>query len=229
MLNQPAQDAFEIAIHEIGKGPDAMAGDLVYVNYKGTFPGGEVFDTNMKDGGVPFSFTLGAGEVIKGWEIGVPGMKPGAKRSLTIPYPLAYGEEGNPPVIPPKATLLFDIEMLYVLKQGEEEKVVFDPDSEKEGTGAEVKEGDTVSLHYNGTLVNGKKFDSSRDRNTPFSFKVGGKQVISGFEEMVKGMKVGGKRKAFLPPKRAYGPNGRPPVIPPNSVLVFEIELLEIK
>src|SRR5262249_38453146 len=92
------------------------------------------------------------------------------------------------------------------------------------GTGAEAKKGDTVEVHYTGTFKDGKKFDSSKDRGRPFSFKLGARQVIAGWDEGVAGMKVGGKRKLIIPYQLAYGEDGRPPVIPPKSELTFDGE-----
>lgn len=97
----------------------------------------------------------------------------------------------------------------------------------KEGSGVGAKTGDMVTVHYTGTLENGTKFDSSVDRNTPFAFILGGK-VIKGWNEGVVGMKVGETRKLTIPPDLAYGANGVPPVIPPNSTLIFEIQMLKI-
>ncbi|MEZ4372149.1 MAG: FKBP-type peptidyl-prolyl cis-trans isomerase [Polyangiaceae bacterium] len=99
----------------------------------------------------------------------------------------------------------------------------------KEGTGPEVKDGDTVSVHYTGTLLDGTKFDSSKDRNEPFEFTVGKSSVIKGWHEGLVGMKKGGTRKLTIPASKGYGKAGSPPTIPPNATLVFEIELLEIK
>lgn len=96
------------------------------------------------------------------------------------------------------------------------------------GTGAEAVPGKQVSVHYTGTLTNGQKFDSSLDRGRPFQFVLGAGQVIKGWDEGVKGMKVGGKRKLTIPPEMGYGARGFPPVIPPNSTLVFEVELLGV-
>lgn len=99
----------------------------------------------------------------------------------------------------------------------------------REGTGDEAKPGQRVTVHYVGTLTNGSKFDSSRDRGQGFTFALGGRQVIRGWDEGVAGMKVGGLRKLTIPPDLGYGNRGFPPVIPPNSTLVFEVELLEVR
>jgi FKBP-type peptidyl-prolyl cis-trans isomerase len=99
----------------------------------------------------------------------------------------------------------------------------------KEGTGVEAVAGKTVDVHYTGWLTDGKKFDSSVDRGRPFTFALGKGQVIKGWDQGVQGMKVGGKRKLTIPPDLAYGAKGFPGAIPPNSTLVFEVELLAVK
>lgn len=98
----------------------------------------------------------------------------------------------------------------------------------KIGTGKEAKDGAAVTVHYTGTLQNGKKFDSSKDRNQPFTFQLGRGEVIKGWDRGVKGMKVGGIRKLVIPSSLGYGPNGSPPIIPPNAVLNFDVELLKV-
>jgi len=97
-----------------------------------------------------------------------------------------------------------------------------------EGKGAEAVSGKAVTVHYTGTLTDGKKFDSSLDRNEPFTFNLGAGQVIKGWDQGVVGMKVGGKRKLTIPADLAYGANAVGS-IPANSTLVFEVELLDVK
>ncbi|HZQ22995.1 MAG TPA: FKBP-type peptidyl-prolyl cis-trans isomerase [Terriglobales bacterium] len=99
----------------------------------------------------------------------------------------------------------------------------------KQGTGATAEKGQKVTVHYTGWLTSGKKFDSSVDAGRPFNFTLGAGQVIKGWDEGVAGMKVGGKRQLRIPPDMAYGPSGYPPVIPPNSTLIFDVELLGVK
>jgi peptidylprolyl isomerase len=98
----------------------------------------------------------------------------------------------------------------------------------KEGTGKEATAGDTVVVHYTGTLKDGTKFDSSIGAK-PLDFKLGRRKVIQGWDEGIAGMKEGGKRKLIVPPDLGYGADGFPPVIPPNAELHFEVELLKVK
>jgi FKBP-type peptidyl-prolyl cis-trans isomerase FkpA len=99
---------------------------------------------------------------------------------------------------------------------------------EQVGTGAEATTGKTAVVHYTGWLMDGTKFDSSVDRNQPFSFPLGAGQVIKGWDEGVVGMKVGGKRILVIPPQLGYGARGAGNVIPPNSTLKFEVQLLDV-
>lgn len=97
------------------------------------------------------------------------------------------------------------------------------------GTGDEARTGQRVTVHYTGWLTNGQKFDSSRDRNDPFQFGLGRRQVIAGWDEGVAGMRVGGQRRLIIPSDLGYGARGAPGAIPPNATLIFDVELLKVQ
>jgi FKBP-type peptidyl-prolyl cis-trans isomerase len=221
----------------VGSGIEAITGKTVVVHYSGWLRDpqaeqqhGKAFDSSIGRG--PFSFNLGEGRVIKGWEQGVQGMKVGGKRTLIIPSPLGYGSRGaGKGVIPPDADLVFDIELLDVINMPEVKKI-----DNKLGKGVEAVSGKQVTVHYTGWLRDpkakgekGKEFDSSRKRDA-FSFTINGGEVIRGWDLGVQGMKIGGKRTLIIPAALAYGTrevgNG---LIPANSDLIFEVELLKVK
>jgi FKBP-type peptidyl-prolyl cis-trans isomerase FkpA len=113
----PGPEKLEKVDDLVGAGPEAQTGDTVKMHYTGKLLNGKEFDSS-RTRNEPFSFTLGKGEVIKGWDEGIPGMKVGGKRTLTIPYTLAYGEKGSGDKIPPKAALKFDVELVEVVGKG---------------------------------------------------------------------------------------------------------------
>ena len=97
------------------------------------------------------------------------------------------------------------------------------------GSGKMAEPGMNVSVHYTGTLTDGTKFDSSLDRGSPYKFQLGAGQVIQGWDEGIKGMRIGGKRKLTIPPDMAYGARGSGGVIPPNATLLFDVELVDVQ
>jgi FKBP-type peptidyl-prolyl cis-trans isomerase len=104
----------KVEILKAGSGPQAKPGDKVIVNYTGTLQDGTKFDSSLNPGRTPFPFTIGDNNIIPGWNLGVAGMKVGEKRRLTIPPELGYGTAGSPPIIPPNATLIFEIDLLKI-------------------------------------------------------------------------------------------------------------------
>ena len=214
----------------VGQGAEAVSGADVKVHYTGwLFNDGEQgakFDSS-KDRREPFEFTLDDGMVIPGWDEGVQGMKVGGKRILVIPAELGYGAYGAGGVIPPHATLKFEVELL-----GTKAPAVLQIEDTVVGEGAEATRGKRITVHYTGWLYNngvqGAKFDSSLDRNDPFVFTLGAGMVIKGWDKGFAGMKVGGKRTLIIPPEMGYGARGAGGVIPPNATLKFDVELLAV-
>ncbi len=223
----PALAKLDIKDTKVGSGTDvAKPGATVYVTYVGKLANGEEFDGSEKHNGDPLCFTLGVvpPQVIKGWDQGLAGMKVGGERHLGIPAKLAYAD--HPPAgIPSNADLFFDVKLLDVIMPGDQGTVI--TTDIKKGSGKAAKDGDTVSVDYTGTLANGVKFDSSKDRNQAYSLKLGAHEVVPGFESGIVGMKLGGVRKLKIPPALGYGQSGRPG-IPSNSILYFVIELRSI-
>jgi FKBP-type peptidyl-prolyl cis-trans isomerase len=216
-----------------GTGEPPKIGQNCVVHYTGWLwqdnAKGKKFDSSV-DRGTPFSFHVGEGQVIKGWDEGVLTMKVGGKRELLIPAELAYGTRGAGGVIPANATLLFEVELLEKWEKTDSGLEYLDV---KEGAGTTPKDGQTCVVHYTGWLwrngAKGKKFDSSVDRGEPFPFPVGQGNVIKGWDEGVATMRVGGKRKLLIPAKLGYGARGAGDDIPPNATLLFEVELLKVK
>lgn len=232
---------------KVGEGSLPKAGDQIEMHYTGYLPDGKKFESSH-DRAQAFTFVYKQQPIMPGWEEALGLMKPGGKMKIIMPSWLGFGAQGKG-VIPPNATLIFDLEMIKISDPAVEAKKMAEefkaemaekyPTAkqtksglmyivEKEGDGTHPKVGQTVSVHYTGTLLNGEKFDSSRDRNQPFEFPIGQGRVIKGWDEGIPLASVGGKIKLIIPHWMAYGPNARSG-IPANSHLIFDVEMLEIK
>ncbi len=228
---------YELKLGEGLQPPDRAA--LLKMEYTAYFVDGRKLDSSA-DRGTPLE-TM-ANSLPDGWAEGMLGMNAGGKRKLIVPASLAFGEEGNPPVIPPNATIIIDVELIQVIdysKVPDElpgEPVEGEPVTTETGLmyyDLVVGEGEmpmdstvTVMVHYTGYLNDGTKFDSSIDRGEPTKFPLN--RVIQGWTEGVSSMKVGGKRKLVVPFGLGYGESGAGQSIPPRATLIFDIELIEI-
>ena len=230
---------------------------------------GEKFDSSV--GRItPFGFFIGTGKVIKGWDLGIVGMRPKGRRTLIIPPSLAYGATARPN-IPADSTLIFDLELIDIIGTRDmkgssvttaapapatpppapaptpvahlapQDPLPATPTAitaidQAAGEGPAAETGNDVLVHYTGWLYDaslpggkGKQFDSSRDRNQLFRFKLGAGRVIRGWDQGVVGMKLKGKRTLIIPADYGYGVrsagNG---LIPPNATLIFDVELVEL-
>lgn len=227
----------EYTITYKGNGKKAQAGDKVVVNYTGKLTNDTVFDSSLKSG-QPFTFKLGAGQVIKGWDEAFALLQVGDKATIKFGPELGYGdrEMGK---IPANSTLIFDVEMLDVI-EGIKPWDVKGKDTITTASGLKyimiksnkdsvaIKPGDKATVHYSGFFTDGKMFDSSVDRGQPFSLKVGAGQVIKGWDEGLALLRKGEKAKFIIPYNLAYGEQGRPPVIPAKTDLVFDVEVVDV-
>ncbi len=210
----------------VGTGEAVVDYDRVTVHYTGWLENGTKFDSSL-DRNQPFEFQVGGRMVIRGWDEGLKGMQVGGKRKLTIPAHMGYGARGAGDVIPPNATLIFEVELLGIEKVPAPGELVID--EIEVGAGAEAQNGKSVSVHYTGCLEDGTVFDSSIPRGEPIEFMLGAGMVIQGWEKGLLGMKVGGKRKLTIPYNMGYGSRGYPGVIPAYATLIFDVELVEVK
>lgn len=225
---------------KVGTGKPAMVGTILKTHYTGWLQSGRKFGSS-KDMGKTFDVVLGAGKLIKGWEQGMDGMREGGVRWLKVSPAMGYGAAAYS-MIPSNSTLVFRVELVSSEVDPEvAEKMDFFPDTTsltfeygseglryaiiKPGEGEPAKTGSVARVHYTGWMTNGYKFDSSRDREQPFSFPLGGGKVIRGWELGVAGMLPGEKRILIVPPGLGYGSRGAGP-IPGGATLIFAVEYL---
>ncbi|MCO5297586.1 MAG: FKBP-type peptidyl-prolyl cis-trans isomerase [Fimbriimonadaceae bacterium] len=211
--------------------PAAVLGDEVTVGFKAT-SGETVVDSTEER--PPLVLELGKRDLIQGYvqlpmpslDKGIVGMHVGDSRTIEVP-----GSELFPGLqvggLKSDAPMKFEVKLLYLQKPGATPAIAIEELAP--GEGPEAKAGDSVEVHYRGTFLNGVGFDNSYDRGQPFTVKLGGGQVIKGFDQGLVGMKTGGKRRVTIPYQLAYGAQGRGGGMPPKSTLVFELEVMSIK
>lgn len=222
------------------KGIKALKGDKVEAHYTGTLTNGKKFDSS-RDRNETFSFVIGQGQVIAGWDEGFSYLRQGEKATLIIPPGLGYGERDMGD-IPANSTLIFDVELVKVIKP-----IAYKPysgkgkDTVKLKSGLKyivinagnktlkAKAGQTASIYYAGYLMDGKKFDGNFGSFSPLKLPVKGAGVIQGWQEMIPLMNKGMKVRAIIPPHLAYGAKGYPGFIPPNATLIFDMYLAELQ
>ncbi|MDP5108999.1 MAG: FKBP-type peptidyl-prolyl cis-trans isomerase [Ilumatobacteraceae bacterium] len=240
-VNLPKVAPTKLVITDItdGEGVGAVAGDLLAVHYVGVLSSdGTRFDGNF--GSSPFSFTLGKGQVIKGWDEGLLGMKAGGMRQLDIPADLAYGDSGSGDVIKPGAALSFVVEMMGIIPAtdpadepqltiaGAAASSTLQSKDLIEGKGDAIAMGDTVALHivaYRGDT--GEKVTSTWPEGAPVSLTLEEGGSLPGIVKGVPGMKVGGRRQMTIPFADAFGPEGNTEMkLPANTDLVLVVDVI---
>lgn len=187
----------------------------------------------------PLKYALGKEQFIKGSDEGIEGMKVGGWRTIIIPAKLAYKDKGFGP-IPPNTSIKLFVELLdvkdpIIVQKWDVDKSKFKTTKDglqyaiiENGEGAKIDSGDVVKLHYSGFYTDGKKFDSSVERDEPLEFQYKVQPFIKGFQEGLGFMRKGTKAELIVPSDLAYGPGGNGK-IPPNSTLVFDIQILDVQ
>jgi peptidylprolyl isomerase len=237
---ETTESGLQYTILDQGDGEQAQPGQVVAVHYTGWLEDGNSFDSSV-DRGEPFSFALGQGMVIPGWDEGVAMLHVGDKARLIIPSDLAYGEAGRPG-IPPDSTLIFDVELVSISEGASESPAEVDQDDYTvtdsglqyydlvEGDGPALEEGQLALMHFSVWLDDGTFVDSSLNRGQPIPMLVGGGQNIPGWEEGLMSMNVGGMRQMIIPAGLAFGEAGAGGgIIPPNATLLLELEVIEVQ
>lgn len=229
-----------IMIQENKTGEQAVAGTMAEFHYSGFLLDGKMFDSSIERA-QPLTIKVGQKQLMPGWDEGISLLRKGEKAKLIIPAALALGAAGYPPIIPPNADLILDVEMLNVKVliapvlfdiKGLEQKTTASGlkyyEVKKSGSVEKAAAGKNVKVHYSGYLADGKMFDSSVERGEPIEFPLGTGRVIPGWDEGIALMSVGDKMRLVIPYNLAYGEQGRPPMIPEKAELTFDVELVGV-
>ncbi|TRY65676.1 hypothetical protein DNTS_005529 [Danionella cerebrum] len=204
---------------------DVQVGDFVRYHYTGALKDGKTFDSSL-DKGFPFIGHVGVdSKVIPGLNKGVQGMCVNERRKITIPPHLGYGVLGAGDVIPPHATLVFDLHLLDLWNK--EDKVQIRTLHRQEKCKRTVMPTDFVRYHYNGSLLVGDIFETSYSRNSTYNTFIGMGHVIAGVDKALEGVCVGERRRVTVPPHLAYGETGSGELIPGSAVLVFDLHVID--
>lgn len=238
---QTVDGGVKIADLTVGTGDAPVAGQYVTVHYTGWLQDGTMFDSSVHRGGRPFGFQLETGRVIQGWHKGVAGMKVGGKRQLVIPPDMAYGKRGSPPVIPPDATLVFEVELLEL---GDIRKVpeLGEPNwadatqmapgikvlELAPGTGMAAVDGSPVTADLTVWKEDGSLFHSSWNEPRTPGLMVGDGQPLEGIDKGMVGVRAGESRLLQLAPEVAFGEKGLPGQIPPNHTVIVQLDVTKV-
>jgi len=223
---------------EVGDGDQPEAGQTAIIDFTMWREDGARVESTLEIG-QPFPFPIGVGQMLEGLDEGVLTMNVGGKRQLVVPSELAFGEQGTD-VVPPNTALIFEVELIVVIPVPEaaDQTIVDEGDYTTiesglkyfdivTGEGDSPEVGQLVVVHFTGWLTDGTKFDSTIDGGLPTTFSYGMGRMISGLDEGVGSMKVGGKRQLVVPPELGLGDQDIE-IVPPNSTLIFEVELMDI-
>jgi peptidylprolyl isomerase len=220
-----------------GTGDIPIDSDRVLMEFAAWLEDGTFLGSSQQMGS-PLVANMGTGQLFPGWEEGLLTMQEGGTRQLMIPPALGYGEEGAGSLIPPNATLIWQITLVDVIEArvpqdvAEDDYTVTDSGLKyfdlTEGSGDVPEANEVVVVHYTGWLEDGTEFDSSLDTDDPLVFQYGTPEMIAGFTEGLATMRVGGQRQLVIPAELGYGMEGAGGIIPPGATLIFEIELVEI-
>ncbi|CAF89659.1 unnamed protein product, partial [Tetraodon nigroviridis] len=202
----------------------AAASDFIRCHYNGTLLSGAAFDSS-RSRNATYDTYLGQNDVLKGLDEGLLGMCVGERRIIIVPPFLAYGESGHGTLVPPQATLVFDVLLVDLFNPKDD--LIVEVKEAPEGCARRTAVGDFIRYHYNGTFQDGTAFDSSYRRNSTYNTYIGLGYVIQGMDKALQGLCAGEKRRVTVPPHMAYGETGVGELIPSSAVLVFDIHVID--